>query len=382
MYNLPKISDVCKEISNYLPLIDVLMLIKYDIFRFKFNISNNIKERLTEIGMSTELCNNFIKSLDKTHTVLSGSFMVACLTAVINKPLNWIPSDLDIYCHPDGKNSCSICNVGCFKIKSIFSEFLCSNEFSGVDGVSYPILSIEKNRKWENDNHKFEEIIFNEIIIEKDVNIKDFIFDTFDFDICKITYDGNTLFVYDPISLIKKKCTYKGDYEALKYFDSEMDDEYHGVEYYSGNSDYEFRMNRLYKTYTIRKEKYCKYGFEIHCDFDFGDRFNKDRYTEDKICNFIKEMNILFNDNILRVTYDNYNNATKINICIKKNAVKYFIGTLVNIWNKHCIDHSTRLLNVTNMDINLLINKHFYNSKCWINAHPSSMSLNVVLAEV
>lgn len=50
---------------------------------------------------------------------------------------------------------------------------------------------------------------------ELTVPLKSFIFDTLDFDFAKVTYDCDTLSIYDPISILKKTCTYRGDKEAL-----------------------------------------------------------------------------------------------------------------------------------------------------------------------
>ena len=96
--------------------------------------------------------------------------MLACMTSPIEESLNWKPKDLDVYCHSSDNKMCSHCQGGA-SVKSEFCKFLCSERFNGKDNICYPILSIIKNREW-----KYEKLpMFNEIIIENGINIKDFI---------------------------------------------------------------------------------------------------------------------------------------------------------------------------------------------------------------
>lgn len=105
--------------------------------------------------------------------------------------------------------------------------------------------------------------------------MKTFIFDTFDFDFCKASYDGKTLAVANPESILKRNCIYYGDKEAFKYAASEF--------------TLDERLIRLQSTYDIRQGKYESRGFLIENKFDFGDKFKSMIIANDKIEQFIDE---------------------------------------------------------------------------------------------
>ena len=124
-----------------------------------------------------------------------------------------------------------------------------------MSGVSYSMLNIVDNRIWNMDQEKFNDIV----LAENTGDIGEFIFDTFDFDFCKATYDGKKLRIHNPLSILKKECVYTGDKEALKYMN------YHP----NGMFTRLQRFSRLQSTCKKRMEKYTARGFTIVDKFDF-----------------------------------------------------------------------------------------------------------------
>lgn len=244
-----EVSDIRYEISQHLPLIDSLVLFNHGIFPRKPDIKKIVLQRLKEMGFNNDEAIEFLEQVVKTRSVISGSFMLAVLVSPMDGPLLWQPDDIDVYCFQSNHRKCSAGRASSRQI-SLFGEFLCSKGMSGEACCAYPIISIMCNRRWEKDGRKI-----NEVIVDRKIrSLRDFIFDTFDFDFCKITYDGKTLSIKDSNSVLTKNCIYRGDKEALKYFS--MDFQNCCFPDGSSSGNYDFRMERLFKTYTFRKNKY------------------------------------------------------------------------------------------------------------------------------
>jgi hypothetical protein len=156
-----------------------------------------------------------------------------------------------------------------------------NSEFSG-----YPIIGFVSQRNWTINSDTI-----NELVVSSDIKcIKEFIFDTSDFDFCKVTYDGKTLSVSNPESIIRRSCIYYGDKEALKYEEPMYED-----------MDLEERLRRLYNTYTLRLEKYESRGFNVVTAFDFGDKFKNMMITNEKLLKIIDGLTILLiNHNMVK----------------------------------------------------------------------------------
>lgn len=284
------VSDCCYEISKHLPLIDTLVGTNNKILSISsLNIRRIIEDRLIEIGWSRTKAVYFLDTVKRTGSIISGSFLLSVLVSVPSMPLSWKPEDIDIY-SPQASDDyiCPHCKCSP-EITSRMSEFMCIFEMKdNYTGHPYTILKIKRSRKWES-TCEYYSVTINEMIISKDLNVplKQFIFDTFDFDFCKVTYDGETLSIYDPISILKKTCIYRGDKEALKYFDYKVKDKFSHA-----NDE---RIGRIYKTYMRRKKKYESRGFTLRCEFDFGDEIINNMHTEeransvcDEICTLLK----------------------------------------------------------------------------------------------
>lgn len=242
-----EVSDIRYEVSHHLCLIDTLILFNHKILPRKPSIKEVVIRRLVEMGFDKEEAMEFLEQVHNTNSVISGSFMLAILVSPMDEPLLWKPEDIDVYCFQSDHKQCSFCNKYSSRI-SLFGEFLCSKGMNGEICCDYPILNITCNRKW-----KKSDLTINEIIIEKQVDsLRDFIFDTFDFDFCKIAYDGKTLSIKDPTSVLEKHCMYRGDKEALKYFSVKFDDRYYPEYIHKAHFqeliEYNFRMGRLLKT--------------------------------------------------------------------------------------------------------------------------------------
>jgi len=365
-----EIYDICREVSRYLPFIEVLVLVKHRIFLCEIDIREVVISRLIEMGLTRPEAKEFIEQVEKTGSVLSGSFMLSLMVTPIGQPMAWRPDDIDIYCYGAEQDyRCPHCGGG-FARPTVFAEFMCLHKFSSIDGSIYPVLSIIENRSWSRGG-----IEINEIVLDKKiVSPKDFVFDTFDFDFCKVTYDGKRLSMADPEAIVRKRCVYRGDKEAMKYFSKELEEKYYGVVYYNLDLEYVFRMNRLHGTYITRKEKYEARGFNIECRFDFGDRYMKEMYTDVKIDKFKDEINAMFGDDIFEI---GSNTCIMTGLYIKKSAMSNFIDTKHNVYNQQ--EYLQTYSSPTGLEIDKTIKEHFPSSDYYIDSHPSAMRLTIFL---
>ena len=313
------ISDIRHEISKHLPLIDSLLLFNRALIPRKPHIREIILQRLKEMGFSADEAIEFLEGVYSTKSVISGSFMLAVLVTPMDEPLLWKPDDIDVYSYRIEGDNCSFCSGFSYK-RSAFGEFLCSKSMTGEECADYPILNIIANRKWEKVGLKI-----NEVVVENTVSsLRDFVFDTFDFDFCKITYDGKTLSIAKPETVRKRHCIYRGDKEALKYFSTKFEDRYYPQYLRKGGEEsfeYDFRMSRLHKTYTIRKEKYEARGFLIESAFTFGDRYIKEDLTKERIEKFIRDINEFTKEEVFS---SHYLSHTSCEVHINKAALSYF----------------------------------------------------------
>jgi hypothetical protein len=370
-----EIDDMCFEIGRNLPFVEVLYLSKHRIIKGHISFKDLFIKRLCEMGMDNTHARAFNEHLVKCQAVVSGSFLLSILVTPMNQPLLWNPDDIDVYCYQaDEDYICPHCN-GTFARASKFAEFTCQHKYKPEGGMMYPLLSIIENRCWTKGD-----VVINELIIDKKVkSLKDFIFDTFDFNFCKSTYDGTTLSVFDIDSIREKKCIYRGDKEALKYFSQPLTDSYSVEDPYRLPviyHDYNFRMYRLYSTYKFRKDKYEERGFTIDCQFKFGKQYMSDYYTEDRIKNFADEINGEFVDAIDH----GWSDSSYVTFGIRNVQVDNFIGTdkplTGSFRNPELITSEMR---ENGKKIDGIIRKHFPRSEYGIDEHPSYIKLFVYL---
>ena len=275
------IEELCGEVGKYLPLIQLYVLSEDSVWKFKsVPIGPELIKRLEEKGKGLS------KILDhlNDNAVLSGSFLLSVLVSPKIGGLGWISDDIDVYCRKEGScmenKVCGNCGHD-IAYYTLFSEGLCHMGAVMEDlGLCYPIMKIIGNRKW-----KLSGQIINTVTIDvSQTDIKQFIFDTFDFDFCKVTYDGKKLSIFDINSIFKKSCKFRGDKEALKYFG--VIDGYQG----DVSTNLDFRLSRLHSTYTMRRNKYEKRGFEIINCFDPSWNYDRKWITEEAIEKIIKKI--------------------------------------------------------------------------------------------
>lgn len=356
------ISDCCYEINKYLPLIDTLVSTNNKILTFSsINIRKIIEDRLVEIGFTRANAVDFLDAINSTGSVISGSFLLSVLVSVPGMPLAWKPHDIDTYCPQEFDNhTCQYCDR-CPITSSRMSEFMCKHKMKdNHEGRSYPIIQIIANRTWKSDT-----ITINEVIMSKnlDVSLKSFIFDTFDFDFCKVTYDGETLSIYDPISILKRTCTYRGDKEALKYFN--LDEVI-----YTTNKD---RMHRIYKTYTNRKEKYESRGFAVFCEFDFGDEIAEGIHTTERMTSISSEIGQLLTSGGTSIS--------KTNINILREHWRTNINIMMDGWPSSIIslDRSYIVKQSLAMQIDSIILSNYPHSTIYMYTGSEQVSINITI---
>lgn len=249
------------ELSKYLSYIELLSL-SYAIPETKIllpSFKQKIHNRLKQLDLKVD---EFIFNLKQCKGVISGSFLIQILLSSSKNNVIWQDSDIDIFfemskneihCHCDDKFAFPSGKT------SIFSPYLCENGKIYETCESYDTIeNLSSSRKWQ-----LGKSIINDIVISGD--IKTFINQTFDFDFCKILFDGDKLTILKPFSLLKRKCSVI----FPQYFVNKING--------STKSNFDIRNVALYpsKTKTMffehykwvmtlfRKEKYEKRDFKV-----------------------------------------------------------------------------------------------------------------------
>jgi hypothetical protein len=261
--------DICFEISKYLRVIEILVLTRVPGWQFKVPsgwFKKQVQLRLAERGHPA----TFLDAINESRSLVSGSFLLSVLDSIPNQDVPWTSNDIDIYTS-EAQGPCVHCGKS-FGVRTRLSDVLCNCKARAISVEDpYATLKIVCQRNWE-----LNMDLINEIAIAQDVKcLKTFVFDTFDFDFCKVIYDGKTLSVANPESLIKRNCIYYGDKEALKYAETTW--------------PLEERLIRINKTYDIRQKKYEGRGFHVENQFDLGNQFRSMMITNDKMDRFTYE---------------------------------------------------------------------------------------------
>lgn len=246
--NVFGIKELCERIAGYLPPASVLLLIKERIFcsDWKFNIKQLIVRRLVELGFDNQTATSLLNHLGRTNSFISGSFMVSVLVSPSNYALEWIPNDIDIYSglgSTYAQRSIQHSNITDWLWQKKFFQDNDYDDDSFYDG-EFPVIS----KTWKQ-GHMPK---INEVIIDEDIiPVTEFICHTFDFDFCKIMYDGKKLVIGNIIDLVLMKCCYRGNalVRTLEY-SVDVDD-----------------LTRCTDAFIGRKAKYEKRGFEIQSDY-------------------------------------------------------------------------------------------------------------------
>lgn len=208
IFTLP---DMCYEISKYLSYIELLQFsIYFPQLKIKPpSFKNIIKRKLNNLNVNP---NEFLNRLIDTKSVISGSFVLQCLLSNAFNIVHWDNSDIDVYC-PYYAGNCTHCdNRHLHRNTSEFSIYLCEKS-TWKDCDIYPLLDISSSRKWNLGN-----TVINDISLTENTNINKFINDTFDYDFCKVVFDGVKLHLYKLDSLIKKQTIYEGDSIPKEYY--------------------------------------------------------------------------------------------------------------------------------------------------------------------
>lgn len=131
----------------------------------------------------------FNKILDTTKAVISGSFIIQCVLGE-----HWVDSDIDIYFPTiNNKKYLTDCDNPYYKLEKFLYEtvkFHMNKSYSAMHRYkrdqSNGKLNIEYVRNYETPNNRIQVI---QVKIENDHNkMREFMYDTADFDICKNVY--------------------------------------------------------------------------------------------------------------------------------------------------------------------------------------------------
>lgn len=230
----------CAHISNYLPVIQTLVLAKWTKWAFKISVRDQVAHRFKEMGISSTSTGQFLSRLKDTGSVISGSFLVAVLVSEPQSLLEWSPNDIDVYSPITvSKGSCAVCGSPCRHTAFTASMV----ELGAIAKLTkpYPMPGLLAARNWD-----LSGAVVNEIMLDRGVDLRSFVFGVFDFDFCKATFDGATLAVFDPETVLQRRCVYTG-----------------GLHDQSQVGDSHLVVAMLIQAYTSRIEKYRTRGFTI-----------------------------------------------------------------------------------------------------------------------
>ena len=160
---------------------------------------NKITERLNKLGFNAH---DFCYMLRETKTIMAGSFPLQC---ILDK--NFEESDIDLYCHKDILDR-----------YPAFGQWLYFNT-KGCQRPSkrdYPAYVTIKHLIYMVEYHT-PLINIQIMIVDDDIDLKDFVEEYFDLSFCKVVCDGNNVTVSD-----KQTFDYKGTLNT-KYLSSDFD---------------------------------------------------------------------------------------------------------------------------------------------------------------
>jgi hypothetical protein len=260
-------TDICHEICQYLPLIDVLLLIKYKIITYKVNIRKEVMKRLIELNYHRLFAENILDNIEKTGSLLSGSFMLGVMISPMGGKLSWMPEDLDVYSFSAVGHICDYCRRK-YTASSKFTTFLCSQGMQLEKRCKYPELQIVTDFKAVSD----DAVAINNILVDPEAHsLKEFVYNTFDFNFAKITYDGQHLSIHSPFSVLEKKCEYTGEKDVDRYYSLKAQLATAHDVFTKDTHQFNLVLSRIYKTYTQRRKKYEERGFKIDWKCPIGE---------------------------------------------------------------------------------------------------------------
>lgn len=218
-YYIFTFDDICFEISKHLSYIELLNFslhfpkLKLKPPKFKYILQKKMKM----LGINYI---EFMNQIVSTESCISGSFILQCLLSKYTDTIVW-KSDIDVFTKYYSQK-CNHCNiqVGAGGTSS-FSEYLCKNgTINEMAPLSQTNNFISASRAWNLNN-----AIINDITLDLtrddalDIpDIKTFVFDSFDFDFCKVIYDGNKLTIYNIDSVLFKNTTYSFNFDIEKKY--------------------------------------------------------------------------------------------------------------------------------------------------------------------
>lgn len=222
--------DLTGLLLNKLPLKDVYnfsqIVTNHKDFIYQRTILE-IRKRLKEIFQDN--LDEFLNLLQQTGAIISGSFILQC---ILNE---YWESDIDIYFpiqdneikETPSQNPTSEIDDFLYKSRMQMTGYFAANRY-GSD-VDLKIKWIRNYKKLDEDKFYKSYKHFSRSEIEKmgennkytfqtilvDINkseMQNFIVNTFDFDICKNIFDGNTLYIHNIKDIVERKTQFKYSY--------------------------------------------------------------------------------------------------------------------------------------------------------------------------
>jgi len=162
-----------------------------------------IRKRLEQDGVD---CNTFFPALQASHAFISGSYLLQCLLGKL-----WIPSDIDVFC-PESEYDPTLA-------KFLVEFAVCASKECGAGGHNMDrsggiLMSLPPNKlrlhitnyhshpgdcdphntiyQWGTDLQLIK-VDSPDTIMSCNLQFRSLIMEHFDFDFCKITFDGKTL---------------------------------------------------------------------------------------------------------------------------------------------------------------------------------------------
>lgn len=256
------------------------------LINFRFIVKNNLIKIIQNSGDSYEkiilaelIAEELLNAMETTKTFLSGSFLLKCLTEFCDNSVG--VGDLDFFTN----NYHEIYTSKLYKRRKIdnnhhqpltipfvskFTNFLYMSPINVFDGDTTLNRVIHSGSESEDTGGPDKQVLnvrnfyINQLkvqdIVIKHFTVKQYICHTFDMDFLKNIFDGKTLHIYNPTSILKRKATVN-IFES--YFKSFMLlREYQG----GGGWDDDVKYNYIKRQYK-RHEKYENRGFKIDVDY-------------------------------------------------------------------------------------------------------------------
>ncbi len=195
LLDLPE--DVIGEIHTHLCYVDQVSFKISICHKIKLNFKSIIKRKLEHHVEDPE---DFINALTQNNCYISGSFILACLYD------NMDYSDIDIYEYVDGNYNCN--NFGPYENVSPMQRYYYEHDYEcTTDSIFTDIIYIIRGFSSKKMCIKYNNNVQIQHIVIRS-NIKHFISESFDIDLCKNIFNGN-LYVYNWDNLIGRSSSIK-----------------------------------------------------------------------------------------------------------------------------------------------------------------------------